>query len=368
LIEIHGFTGEHLNWHESPTWRRAAAKPTISLLPPPLESVSVSHRRSPVKYYGEHGQPISWTEWRELQMAAWTARESNPEVIDTIGISETVLLAEARLQGIVPDYILAWSAETDGDSEKFAQLLERIRESVTSEVSDLWRKSEWHTAWFERACRKKVEDALAAQVKTWKSTARKFEIQDLENPHLSLESLLSANGDVAFAATLEQGKKTIEASQNLLSTLREELPKTNAQVIGGGLRSEANRNSPEDGGAIPSVQEISPRSIPSQQRMGGSPAEIYPEAAVSRRSVGTPSVDLQRSFPPTRHSFSGGPADPTQRAGLYKEIGWLTRKIQVVEGPAGLPSSEALDRLLDRVTGEKTGELGRVHTIKTIGW
>jgi hypothetical protein len=128
-------------------------------------------------------------------------------------------------------------------------------------------------------------------------------------------------------------------------------------VIGGGLRSEANRTLPEDGGAIPSVQGISPRSIPSQQRMGGSPAEIYPEAAVSRRSVGTPSVDLQPSFPPTRHSFSGGPTDPTQRAGLYEEIGWLTRKIQVVEGPAGLPPNEALDRLLDRVTGEKAGEL-----------
>ena len=224
LIELHGFPGEHPKWHESPTRRRAAAKPTVSLLPPPLESVSIGNRRSPVTYHGEHGQLISWSEWRDLQMAAWAARESNPEVIDTIGIPETIRLAEARFQGIVPDYILVWSAQTDGDSERFARWLERIQESVTSEVCDLWRSSEGHAAWFERACRKKIIDTLVGHVKKWKSVARKFEIQHLENPHLSLESLLSANGDLTFAATLEQGKKTIEASQNLLSTLREEFP------------------------------------------------------------------------------------------------------------------------------------------------
>ena len=42
LIELRGFTGEHLKWHESPTRRRTAAKPTRTLLPPPSESVSVS--------------------------------------------------------------------------------------------------------------------------------------------------------------------------------------------------------------------------------------------------------------------------------------------------------------------------------------
>jgi hypothetical protein len=107
-----------------------------------------------------------------------------------------------------------------------------------------------------------------------------------------------------------------------------------------GEASAAAANRMTESGAAPSSsQGKSPGYIPSQQRMG------------------VPSVDLPRSFPPSRHSFTGGPVDPKQRADLYEEVGWLAREIQVVEGPGGFPPSEALDRLLDRVTGEKSGEL-----------
>jgi hypothetical protein len=68
-------------------------------------------------------------------------------------------------------------------------------------------------------------------------------------------------------------------------------------------------------------------------------------------------VDVQRNFPPIRHSLTGGPIDEKSRIDLYDEIGWLARKVQVLEGPSGLSPSEAVDRLLDRVTGRESGEV-----------
>jgi hypothetical protein len=86
-------------------------------------------------------------------------------------------------------------------------------------------------------------------------------------------------------------------------------------------------------------QVVAPGSIPSQLRMG------------------TPGLDVQRSFPPSRHSFTGGPVDPKQKADLDDEIGWLAREIQVLEGPPGLPPGDAIDRLLDCLTGQRAGEV-----------
>jgi hypothetical protein len=99
---------------------------------------------------------------------------------------------------------------------------------------------------------------------------------------------------------------------------------------------------------LPTAQVLGPASIPSGQRMG------------------TPSLDQQRSFPPSRHSFIGGPDDPKQRADLYEDIGWLAREIQVLEGPPGLLPSEALDRLLDRTTGEKSGGVNVEHALNEL--
>ena len=84
---------------------------------------------------------------------------------------------------------------------------------------------------------------------------------------------------------------------------------------------------------------------------------LGPASIPSQQSMGVPGFDLQGSIPPSRHFFAGGPIDPKPRADLYEEIGWLARRIQVLEGPPGLPPSEALDRLLDRVTGRKSGEI-----------
>jgi hypothetical protein len=77
--------------------------------------------------------------------------------------------------------------------------------------------------------------------------------------------------------------------------------------------------------------------------------------AVSRRNCSTPSLDLQRSCPPGRHVLAGGPTNAKARTDLYHEIGWLARTIQALEGPSSLQPSEALDRLLGRVTGQGFG-------------
>jgi hypothetical protein len=124
--------------------------------------------------------------------------------------------AEERFAGIVNDYMLAWAAETDGDSEQFVQLLVHIQESVASEAVALWQATGWHAGWFERACRRKVDDALGARVKIWKSLARKYEIQHIENSHISLLSIVKAGGDLKIAFELDQGQKVLNSMRTYL--------------------------------------------------------------------------------------------------------------------------------------------------------
>jgi hypothetical protein len=218
LIEKHGFGGDHLKWHESRDRRRAAARPRYSLTPPPPRDLSSGRWSDGVTYYGSDGKPIPFEAWKEQQMAAWAAREGDPKVVDSIGINDTAALAKARFEGIVGDYLSLW-AETDGDSDKFTQWLEGIEQLVEREVGDLWN-TEWHAAWFNRACRKEVAEQLLPLVKEWKFRSSALEIQHLENPHLGLQSLLKASGDLNMAATLQQSEQTVETAQRILDALR----------------------------------------------------------------------------------------------------------------------------------------------------
>jgi len=70
--------------------------------------------------------------------------------------------------------------------------LKQLRQSVGREVGALWRKSEWHSAWFDRACLPKLEDALDELVVNEIRRARNFERQHLENPRLSLIAIVAA--------------------------------------------------------------------------------------------------------------------------------------------------------------------------------
>lgn len=189
----------------------------------PLESGTTTTVRSGGRgktiLRGPDGGEISYTEWKQQQMAAWAARESEPGVIDSIGVAETIALAKARFEGTVGDYLLIW-AETSGNSDDFGGWLVALVGLIEREMANLWDTTEWHRAWFNRAGREPITNALRTLKKQWESKASALEIQHLENPHLSIKSLLSADGNLSFALTLEQGTQAIESTQELLRKLK----------------------------------------------------------------------------------------------------------------------------------------------------
>jgi hypothetical protein len=189
LLEKHGFTGAHLKWHESPVRRREAARPRYTLAPPP--ATSLNDGTSSGILYGTDGEPVLHEIMLERTMADWVVRESDPKVIDSIGVAETDRLASARFLGLVVDYLNLWAADRAADSDEFRRWAIGIAQSVASEVGDLWRKDQWHTDWFERACHAKIDQALAPLIKEWGRRASELEIQRLENP----ESPLAENAE-----------------------------------------------------------------------------------------------------------------------------------------------------------------------------
>jgi hypothetical protein len=172
LIEKWGFNGGHLDWHQSPQ-RREAALPSVSLLPRPPGSAA--------PYYGKQGEEVSYEEWVRIRKESRISSRNHPLIVDKIGTAETIAAAKERFAGIVGDYFTIWAAENKRDSDEFPQWLERLQNSVVSDVGDLWRKDEWHIAWFDRVCRKKVDDSLGSLAKEWALKARKLEIERLES-------------------------------------------------------------------------------------------------------------------------------------------------------------------------------------------
>src|SRR5271165_3227871 len=101
LINRYGFTGDHFKWHASRDRRHRAAKPAFRLAPPPPP---LHHPGHSVTFFGSQGEPLPYEEWHRREMAAWAARENDPAIIDSIGIEETIMLANARFAGIAGDY------------------------------------------------------------------------------------------------------------------------------------------------------------------------------------------------------------------------------------------------------------------------
>jgi hypothetical protein len=132
-----GFAGDHLQWPESKERRHQAARPKYSLAPPPPTSLTDSWSDSSHTYFGPGGEPIPWKEWREQQLAAWKARESDPAVIDTIGIYETVYLAEQRFAQIAEAYLEIWR-RGNARYEEFEAWLPEMIERVRREVGRVW--------------------------------------------------------------------------------------------------------------------------------------------------------------------------------------------------------------------------------------
>jgi hypothetical protein len=172
--------------------------------------------REQITFCGTQGEPITYDAWHRREMAAWATRESDPAVIDSIGIAETVELAKARFADLAGGYLSVW-ADMNRDSDQFTRWLEDLRLLVVREVGDLWCPSEWHVQWFERACCKKVEEALTPLIDEWESRAARLEVQHLEKPHLSLRSLLLSGGDLNLAATLDAAENAMDNAQRVLN-------------------------------------------------------------------------------------------------------------------------------------------------------
>ena len=98
LIERHGFTGAHLVWHESKERRHDAARPLYSLAPPPPRILNSNTPHSSVTHFGRNRETVAYEEWRKIQEEDWITRESDPVVVDSIGIVETVALAKCAIR------------------------------------------------------------------------------------------------------------------------------------------------------------------------------------------------------------------------------------------------------------------------------
>jgi hypothetical protein len=208
LIVKHGFTGAHLEWHKSPVLRREAARPHYTLAPPP--ATNLDHRTSSGLFDALDVKPLVYEEMLERTMADWVVREGDPKVIDSIGIAATVTLAKVWFLEVIVDYVNFWAANARGDSDSFRRWAIEIAQSVASEVGDLWRKDQWHTEWFERACHAKIDQALAPLIKEWGRHVSELEIQRLENPESPLAEDAEA-GPHEILATASEATNSVGA-------------------------------------------------------------------------------------------------------------------------------------------------------------
>jgi len=214
-----GFAGEHIKWHDSTERRRQAARPQVSLSPPPANLASNRHH-SLHTYYGREGEEISFEKWKQLQMADWAARQNDQEFVDRIGIWETVSLAKQRFSQLAGDYVSFWSQRRGANSDIANRWLDGVRQLVVSETASLWAGTEWHSSWFERACRSKVLEGLGPLVQEWTSRVVELEIQHLQNPSIPLRSIVAAGGNLGIARQYDEAYRTISASRDLIKGYR----------------------------------------------------------------------------------------------------------------------------------------------------
>ncbi|HXA66092.1 MAG TPA: hypothetical protein VNV82_13115, partial [Bryobacteraceae bacterium] len=94
-------------------------------------------------------------------------------------IDTTVTVTKERFSEVATDWFDYWRAHPEWDSDRFADLLKKARESVEAEVMDLWDGTEPGAKEFEPNCRLKVRESLQEQSRTWERKARDSEIARL---------------------------------------------------------------------------------------------------------------------------------------------------------------------------------------------
>ena len=142
-------------------------------------------------------------------------------LVEGIGVTPTIALAAARFKDLAQLFLQVWAQQENARWELFGEWLEAIQQSVRTDIARLWKLlGDWHSAWYDRACRKKVEDALAALVKEWASKSCTFERQQLENPMRSLADLFAARGDANRAFTLQTRRQLYQRAEEVLQADR----------------------------------------------------------------------------------------------------------------------------------------------------
>jgi hypothetical protein len=182
LIETDGFTGAHLNWHQA-------------------------ERNIRLRQMKQSWDDVSFS-------------PSYPNAVDHIGIAQTVALAKKRFEQRRVEVLRAWAALPDPRSEQYHASLTELRESVNLEVAGLW-KGEWHADWFDRACRKKVDEALVELQRIEIHRLRQIEIKHMENPYLSLAELVAAGGNISWASQSKSITETIQRGYAVLEGLKQ---------------------------------------------------------------------------------------------------------------------------------------------------
>ena len=239
------------------------------------------------------------------------------------------MLAKARFVGIVRDYLAVW-ADANGDSDEFTRWLEGIGVLVGREVGNVWRGTEWHAAWFERACRRKVDEAWRPLLEEWKSRASGLEVLHLENPHLSLRSLLAADGDVNLAVKFERG-----APIDTVRRVRDSQRLTDSATYSGDGPVQ-----PTERATVSSAEGDKPSAA--ADRSSGSQAAGRPESTAAGDAAQPAAVNESASaFANTTNTVtvSGGPA--VQTPGEEKPKREVTAAVRPVDIPAAAVNESA---------------------------
>ncbi len=119
-----------------------------------------------------------------------------------------------------------------------------------------WQPDEWHAAWFTRACQNRVNESLASLRKELNRRAVSFEMKHLENPHLSLESIVAANGILPIAVNLDRAKRNADSAAAQLPAAQLFAESNSLQTA---ARRVINPEPPETPRADPSL-EVPPTS------------------------------------------------------------------------------------------------------------
>jgi len=188
LLEKHCLTGDHLLWHQSTSRISAAARPNM-------------HPHTPIEYddwsvIGLEGNVIAYEDWLVERDQLWQKRKNDPGVVDSIGLNETILLARERFLQLAGDYRALWASGTSVDHNSFSKWLAQLQQSVASQVSELWGSDEWHTAWFERVVKPKLQRELTELVEIETRRARSLEIAHLAKPEVPLAEIAFAPEDI----------------------------------------------------------------------------------------------------------------------------------------------------------------------------